>query len=80
MKKYKYNGSIEKLMHQNRGEIIDIIEGCLIDNYLINTKRGYMAIIESFVNTCTSNHTIYFSTDPGEIDYIWDRYQAANNI
>lgn len=68
MKKYRFSGNIDKLLYQNDGEIIDCIEGCLIDNYLISTKRGYIALIEAFVNSWTSDYTLYFSTDIEDVN------------
>lgn len=73
MKQYIYNAKPEKLIHQNHGEIIDCIEGVLQDNYLIATARGYIALLENYVNSNTSNHKLLFSTDPGEIYAIWDK-------
>lgn len=73
MKQYIYNAKPAKLIHQNKGEIIDFIEGTLQDNFLIGTARGYIALIENYVNEWTSNHKLYFSTDPGEIYAIWDK-------
>lgn len=72
MKKYKYTGGLEKLLYQNRGEIIDCTEGCLIDNLLIETKRGYMALIETYVNCWTSNYTMYFSRDFEPVQAIFE--------
>ena len=70
MKKYKYTGRLEKLLYQNKGEIIDCVEGCLLDNLLIETKRGYMALIETYETCWTSYYTLYFSRD-------FDRIQAV---
>lgn len=80
MKQYIYNAKPEKLIHQNKGEIIDIIEGCLQDNFLISTSRGYIALIENYVNCWTSNHKLYFSTNPGEIYAIWDNLSNEEDI
>lgn len=70
MKKYKYTGRLDKLIYQNKGEIIDCTEGCLLDNLLIETKRGYMALIETYETCWTSYYTLYFSRD-------FDRIQAV---
>ena len=72
MEKFRYSGSDQKFIEENQAEIIDIIEGCLLDNYLLSTKNGYIAMIETYVNSWTSCHTIYKSTDSGEIDEIWN--------
>lgn len=72
MEKFRYSGSDEKFIEENQAEIIDIIEGCLLDNYLLSTENGYIAMIETYVNSWTSCHTIYQSTDSGEIEEIWN--------
>ena len=77
MKQYIYNAKPEKLIHQNKGKIIEFIEGCLQDNYLIVTNRGYIALLENYVNTWTSNHKLYFSTESGEIYAIWEQLEKA---
>ena len=70
MKKYKYTCRLEKLIYQNRGEIIDCVEGCLLDNLLIETKRGYMALIETYETCWTSYYTLYFSRDFNDVQAI----------
>ena len=73
MKKYKVNNlNIEKFLHQNKGEIISCIDGTLIDNYLIENKRGYIILMETYVNCWTSNYSLLFSTDVKAIDKIWN--------
>lgn len=72
MTEARLNIPLEKFLHQNAGEVIDIIEGCLIDNLLIATRRGYMALLETYVNCWTSEHTMYFSTDYNEICDVWE--------
>ena len=52
---------LEKWMHQNKADYTgDYIEGCLLDNFIVSTKRGYAAIYENVVNTWTSDYYIEF--------------------
>lgn len=74
MKKYKYYGQLEKLIKQNKGEILDIIEGNLLDNILISTKRGYIALIETYMNCWSSYYTLNFSKSINEISEVWESY------
>lgn len=76
MKKYKYTGRLEKLLYQNRGEIIDCTEGCLLDNLLIETKRGYMALIETYETCWTSYYTLYFSRDFNRVQTVFDEIKG----
>ena len=71
--------NIDKLLYQNQGEILDIIEGCLIDNFLIATKRGYILLIERYVNCWTSEHVLYFSKDEKEINNIWYKLDRGDD-
>lgn len=73
MKQYRYLGRAEKLIHQNKGEIIDCIEGCLLDNLLIETKRGYIALLEKPVTCWTSEYLLTFSEDFQEVDAIFSK-------
>lgn len=77
MKKYKYTGRLEKLLYQNSGEIIDCIKGCLLDNLLIEAKRGYMALIETYVNCWTSCYTLYFSRDFNRVQTVFDEIKEV---
>ena len=38
IKKYEFNGlSIDKWIHQNNAVVIDFLDGCLLDNMLLQT-------------------------------------------
>jgi hypothetical protein len=64
---------LEKWMHQN-GAIFtgDYIEGSLLDNFVISTKRGYAAVYEHFVTTWTSDYYIEFQ--PGAAQDVFRRW------
>lgn len=72
IKRYKYRGNDAKLIHQNHGEVLDVIEGVLLDNLFIETKRGYMLLLETYENTWTSLYTIVFSTNCDDLEAIWE--------
>ena len=64
MKKYKCDVlNLDKFIHQNKAEIIDSVEGSLIDNYLLATKRGFIGLFETYCTCWTSNYTLIFSKD-----------------
>lgn len=75
MKKYKLNPrGLEKFVHQNKAELIDFYEGCLLDNYLYQGKRGIIAIYESYVNPNMSEYLVVFASDEEEINMIWNEF------
>lgn len=80
MKKYRIEKSpldfVNKLLHQTGGEIIDCIEGCLLDDLLIATRRGYLAIMETYQNANSSIYTMYFDKDIETIYNVFTRKQA----
>ena len=80
MKQYKYNGNIGKLIKQNCGEVIDCIEGCLLDDLLVSCKRGMMALLETYQNAWQSVYTVYFSTNESEIWDLWESRQIAMGV
>lgn len=54
---------LDKWIHQNRAEYDGLFEeGCLLDNFVVNTKRGVAAIYEHFVNTGTSDYYVEFQS------------------
>lgn len=64
---------IDKLLHQNSGTVIDCIEGCLLDDLLIETRRGFLAIMETFQNANSSIYTMYFDKDFETINNVFTR-------
>ena len=75
MTQFKYLGSIEKWIHQNKGEIIGAIEGVLIDTLLISTKRGLALAAETYQNPNSSIYTITFAADEKQAAAIWDKFE-----
>lgn len=51
---------LPKWERQNNAEVIDCIEGCLLDDLLYKTKRGVALLLETYVNEWTSMYTIHF--------------------
>lgn len=81
MKTYKLNPrNLEKFIYQNAGEIVDCLDGCLLDDLLLYTRRGLVAIFESYVNSNQSDFTVYFSTDPAEIWPLWEKRQELKGV
>ena len=76
MKTFKYNGTIEELLTDVQGEIIEVIEGCLIDNYLISTGGCMFCVIESYVNCWTSNYTVFSSNIDKDIEDYWENFKT----
>ena len=80
MRKYRIERNclsfVDKLLHQNNGEVIDIVEGSLLDDLLIATKRGYIAMMETHQNSNSSVYTMYFDTDIENIYRIFLRKGA----
>lgn len=78
MRIYEYRGKdIDKLIKQNDGEVIDCIEGCLLDDMLVECKRGLMAILETYINPNMSGYRIYFSNDRDEVWKLWEDRQLS---
>lgn len=51
--------NLNKWLHQNRPiETIDCIEGCLLDNIYVGTKRGFAMITEQYVNAYSSTYKV----------------------
>lgn len=66
---------LEKWMHQNRAEYTgDFQEGCLLDNFVVMTKRGFAAVYEHVVNSWTSDYLVEF--EPGPAQRVWRRWYA----
>lgn len=67
---------VNKCIAQSGGVIIDCIEGCLLDDLLYETRRGYLAFMETFQNANSSIYTMYFDKDFETINNVFTRKQA----
>jgi hypothetical protein len=77
IKKYEFNGlSIDKWIHQNNAVVIDFLDGCLLDNMLLQTRRGVAFVKETIVNTWCSTYTLYFAAnkDAGAADTVYNMW------
>lgn len=60
--------AFEKWVHQNGAEYAgDYIDGCLLDNFVMATRRGYAAFYEHYVNEWTSDYYVEFQPGPAQI-------------
>ena len=50
----------DKWFYQNKGEYMDYVEGTLLDNYLIETKRGIALVSEHYLNPNLSDYLVTF--------------------
>lgn len=68
---------LEKWMFQNKaGFAGDYIEGCLLDNFVIATKRGYAAVYENYLNEWSSDYYIEFQPGAAQDVFIkWYEYE-----
>ena len=72
--------AFHKWMAQNGAEYTgDYVEGCLLDNFIVATRRGYAAIYENYVNEWTSDYLVEFQ--PGAAQTVfsnWYKFEEAN--
>ena len=59
--------ALEKWIHQNGAEYAgDYVEGCLLDNFVMATRRGYAAFYEQYINEWTSDYYVEFQPGPAQ--------------
>lgn len=64
---------LQEWMLRNKAEYTgDFIEGCLLNNFVVSTPRGYAAIYEHYVNEWTSCYYVEFET--GVASAVWDNW------
>ena len=60
---YISSNNLEKWLHQNDGTYTgDFMEGCLLDNFIVETKRGYAVFYEHYVNEWSSVYRVEFQS------------------
>ena len=78
-----YIDNPNKLIHQNKAEILDGYEGCLLDNMLYTAKRGLFVLYESYLNPNASRYLFKFARTPEEMTALetefYERMEAAEN-
>lgn len=66
---------LEKFIKQNHGEIMDCVEGCLLDSLLIATPRGVAAIYEKYETAWSSIFLVEWEKDPARaVCRNWDEF------
>lgn len=79
---YIASGELEKWLFQNKAECTgDFIEGVLLDNFVVSTKRGFAAIFERSLNCWSSDYEIVFQ--PGEAQDVfaeWHRFAESCGV
>ena len=75
---YLNAGALDKWVHQNKGEYVECIVGCLQDNYVVATKRGWAMIYEHYLNEWTSNFYVEFAPDKNkeDVNKLWKEWYA----
>lgn len=66
---------LDKWLHQNKAEdsALDFVVGCLLDNMIVQTKRGFAAIYEKYLNPNSSCYYIEFQ--PGDAPDVWEAWE-----
>lgn len=73
------SGELEKWMHQNKAAYAGVfIAGCLLDNFVVVTKRGFAAIYEEYLNEWSSTYRVEF--EPGAAQTVWSRWYQFENM
>lgn len=70
---------LEKWLHQNHAVCVgDYVEGCLLDNFVVMTKRGHAAIYEQYLNSNSSGYYIEWEQGPAQEVYRnWYRFEES---
>lgn len=63
---------LEKWIEQNGAEVIEFVDGVLLDNMMIATENGYAAIYEHAQTAWTSVYYIEFQH--GEAATVWENW------
>ena len=73
--------AFEKWMYQNGAEYAgDYVEGCLLDNFVVSTRRGFAAVYENYVSEWASDYYIEFQ--PGAAQDVfsnWYKFEKEAN-
>ena len=80
---YLESNMLDKWLYQNKTEIIDGLDGCLLDNYLVSTNNGIALILEHATTCWSSNYHVWFAREnSGYTNTIytdWEQFAAEWN-
>lgn len=51
--------NIKILLQDEKTEVLEVVEGCLLDNYLLINNNRIYAIYEKYINCWTSAHSFH---------------------
>lgn len=70
---------LEKWLHQNDAEYTgDFVDGVLLDNFVVMTKRGFAAVYEKYLNSNSSCYEIHFETGTAQNMFNeWYEFESA---
>lgn len=77
IKEYRFESmTIDKWMYQNSAIVEDFLDGCLLDNMLLQTRRGVAFVKETALNVWSSTYTLYFAAykDAGAVDAVYNMW------
>ena len=69
---------LAKWIKQNAGTIVDCIEGCLLDNLMVDCKRGTAYIFEEYVNANSSRYHAYwikYGPHSPKFNFVYDMWE-----
>ena len=68
--------ALEKWLHQNKAIYTgDFLEGCLLDSFIVSTRRGYAAIYERYINPNKSGYYVEFEAGTAAAVFNnWDEF------
>ena len=72
--------AFEKWARQNRAEFTgDYIEGCLLDNFIMCTPRGFAAFYENYLNEWASDYYVEFQAGAAQDVFLkWYQFEEVN--
>ncbi len=74
------SAEIGKWLYQNKAEFTgDFVGGCLLDNYVVVTKRGFAAVYEHYLSPNSSCYYIEFQSGSAQAVFRnWYKFEKAN--
>lgn len=87
IKEYRFGRGMNyaKFEQQCGGEVVDFVEGALLDSVLIEGRRGLYFLKDTFLNEWCSTYTVYFaayknSDDCETLWSMWDTFAGADVV
>ena len=72
---------LDKWMHQNKAQYTGaFFDGSLLDNFILQCKRGFAAVYEKYLNCWSSAYRVVYAKESKDIDNLFADFYERKEL